>query len=91
MFWKTLLNFLPVAPEESRFFVAQLRDTYFLYRRVAQGRRAGPLLWARFISLVMRLSQGGLGSAGRLSCYADDPIACLKALSQGGRLRRFEI
>ena len=71
-FWQ-----IPMMHCEQRFFTTYLGGKYYVLKRAAQGSRAGPLLWARLIALVMRLTQGALHTDARLSCYVDDPIVVL--------------
>eukprot|EP00971_Amphidinium_carterae_P349784 6491222-Amphidinium_carterae.1 len=71
-FWQ-----IPIAPSERRHFCTRVGSSYFAYLRVAQGSRAGPLIWARVISQVMRLSQAVLGQDAHINCYVDDPLVLL--------------
>eukprot|EP00971_Amphidinium_carterae_P236467 4693178-Amphidinium_carterae.1 len=48
-FWQ-----LPIWPGERKYFTTKVGKVYYAYLRVAQGSRAGPLLWARFASFLMR-------------------------------------
>jgi hypothetical protein len=73
---------IPLAAEERRFFVGQLRGKFYVFLRAAQGSRNGPLAWAGVISLVMRLVQAVFWERGvcpvRLNTYVDDPLAMIR-------------
>ena len=69
---------LPLNRRERRFFVGRLRETFFLYRRLAQGSRGDPLAWCRFFGLVLRLTQGCFRTwEAVFEGYVDDPVATL--------------
>eukprot|EP00971_Amphidinium_carterae_P197343 3917092-Amphidinium_carterae.1 len=76
---------LPVHPRERKFLSTKVADRYFIFDRVPQGSRAGPLVWARFAAILMRASQAMLGSEAFLNCYVDDPLVLLGSNSISNR------
>ncbi len=49
---------VPLAFVERRYFVGTVGGRYYGFARAAQGSKNGPLAWAAFVSLVVRLAQG---------------------------------
>ena len=69
---------LPLSIFERKFFVSRLRGSYFAYRRLAQGSRDAPLIWARVAALICRLVQALFHDHEvRLNTFVDDPNICL--------------
>ena len=77
--FKDAFHIVPLHPEERAYFVVQLKDAYYVALKTTQGSRGAPLTWARLAALLSRLTQAAVGSAGRLSCYVDDPLLILLA------------
>lgn len=80
-FWEISLH-----PDERRFFVGKLGDSFLVYLRTAQGSRVAPITWAAVFGLVCRCVQslfytGNRHKPGRfeveLQVYVDDPWAAL--------------
>ena len=69
-FWQ-----IPLLPEEMPFVVGKLGSSFFLFRRAPQGSRGAPLLWARTVALLTRLTHA-MHPCGkfRASVYVDDPL-----------------
>eukprot|EP00971_Amphidinium_carterae_P131343 2601466-Amphidinium_carterae.1 len=66
---------VPLHPDERRYFCAKVRETYFVYKRLAQGSRLAPLVWARVAALVMRLTCSLLqADAAAAECFVEDPL-----------------
>ena len=70
---------LPLLPEERKYFVAHLGDSFYLWDRIAQGSLNGPGVFGRLSALTARMPQA-LFSPDRvqLQVYTDDPIAVLR-------------
>ena len=84
-FWQ-----IPMMHSEQTSFTTYLGGRYYVLKGAAQSSRVGPLLGARLIALVTRLTQGAVRSDGRLSCYVDDPLVVLHGNAQQ-RLRLVSI
>eukprot|EP00971_Amphidinium_carterae_P253867 5039905-Amphidinium_carterae.1 len=70
---------IPLNCEERHLFCTKLGDCIYIFRRLAQGSRLAPLIWARFAALVCRLCQSLFDvSEVRLQCYVDDPLATIR-------------
>ena len=69
---------LPLSIFERKFFVSRLRGVYFAYRRLAQGSRDAPLVWARVAALICRLVQALFYDYEvRMNTFVDDPNMCI--------------
>ena len=63
---------------------------YFCLRCISFGLACGPLVWARFASMCMRLSQAScLNHECRHQCYVDDPIVIAAGANARDRSRIF--
>ena len=49
--------YLPLRPDERRFFAAKFRGRIYIFLRAAQGSRGAPLAWGRASAFVSRLGQ----------------------------------
>ena len=77
---------LPLHRSEQRFFVARLRNKYYVFLRTAQGSRGAPLTFSVIMSLASRFVQSILCSGeansnapeAMLQVYVDDPLAVIR-------------
>lgn len=77
---------LPLRREERRFFVARLRNVYYVFLRTAQGSRCAPLTFAAVIGLAARWVQSLVGTPpwkckteeARVQVYVDDPLFTIR-------------
>ncbi len=77
----------PLAFVERRYFVGTVGGRYYGFARAAQGSKNGPLAWAAFVALAVRLAQGLFSPQGdsrrspeplRLEVYVDDPAIVMR-------------
>ena len=65
---------MPLSLSERKWFVARLRNQYFVYLRNAQGSRNAPGGWGRIAALLGRMTQSLFCRTGaRIEIYTDDP------------------
>mgnify|MGYP003341758329 CR=1 FL=1 len=69
---------VPLHPDERRHFCITLRGKWYLFKVMAQGAAASPLIWGRAAALVSRLTQSMFHpSELLLQTFVDDPIGVL--------------
>ena len=66
---------IPLHPDERRYFVCHVDNTYYVLMRTAQGSQAAPLCWSRVMAMSARMSQSTCPPQSlRSQVYVDDPI-----------------
>ena len=68
---------IPLKECERKYFVARLRNRYFVFLRIAQGSRGAPLTFAAITAVAARWIQS-LNDNIRLQVYVDDPLAFIR-------------
>ena len=72
---------ITVDEAERKYMAGHALGGSFCYSGLLFGTRPGPLVWGRFVALIMRTTAAMNADAkSRLQCYVDDPVAIL-----GGR------
>lgn len=65
-------------------------NQYYCLKCISFGLACGPLVWARFASMCMRLSQAAcLNHEARHQCYVDDPVVIASGSCHRDRSRVF--
>eukprot|EP00435_Cladocopium_sp_Y103_P050142 s2443_g15.t1 len=75
-FWLIPLHF-----SERKYFVARLREKYYVFTRTAQGSRGAPLTFAAVLSVAARWVASA-DPTMKLQVYVDDPLAILRGSVQ---------
>eukprot|EP00435_Cladocopium_sp_Y103_P022772 s4904_g5.t1 len=71
---------IPLHQHERKYFVARLRNNYYIFTRTAQGSRGAPLTFAAVLSTAARWVASACPKL-KLQVYVDDPLAIIRGTS----------
>lgn len=81
-----------VRSSERRYLAGYAADGWFVYLRVLFGVKSGPLVWARFAALVMRVTASTLQpTRTRVQTFVDDPLVTLRGTPKERRMQAVKI